>query len=808
MQGYPSHPDPYGHPDQGYPAGLHAPHPGHPLHHQQPPSPLYPTQQQQHSPRNLYNLGGEQQQQPQEIEGAAAGTRKRKAAAMMGSNSGGGAGSSNGADSGGAGGANKRREGSAGGGAGDDDDEKPQGDAKKSNGSEFVRKLYTILDEGKFNAIVSWGIDGTSFVVHDMNQFTTTILPQHFKHSNFASFVRQLNKYDFHKVKSTEDSPSPYGDNVWQFRHPEFRAGHGDNLDAIKRKPPSSKKAAAAKAQADAAAAAASAASAYGSSLNQPYPSPHGNGPPGLPNGPPMYGAPPGSVGGLGMGGGGGGGGPNGAEWSNVLAQLDSLSRTQAAMQQHMSNLSADYQAVIGEMINFQRNMVAQDQLMQNMIQYLVSLEADQRGATSTQDSSAPYVPSSQAQKLISSYTEVARASYDQMADLTRRASLSGASFSNMPPLPPAPPSFDQFEFAPLRDGPNPPNGAQQSQQHHPPPQQQQQQGHGPGPSPYDPAPPPPPPSSSTVGQQKGGRADQNAQQSSQRTSGSSRPPPVAQYIHPAYANDPSYSHLAHQPQQQHHHQDHTPQQMHNPTGRRESAVPGWAVPPRVLLVEDDTVCRKLSSKFLEKFGCQIDVAVDGVSAVNKMNVQKYDLVLMDIMMPNLDGVSATSLIRQFDPMTPIISMTSNSGPNDIMTYFSHGMNDVLPKPFTKENLLSMLEKHLVHLKLMQQMAEIPRALGFTDHQIQDALAQAVVISDEDGSGSESGQGQQVNGTSSSASATNNNSSGVLNPFSSFGLSDQDYVGMLQGIAMEKEGKRELEVVRGDGTVRFQEVVQ
>lgn len=45
-------------------------------------------------------------------------------------------------------------------------------------------------------------------------------------------------------------------------------------------------------------------------------------------------------------------------------------------MQQHMTNLSADYQAVIGEMMNFQRNMVAQDQLMQNIIQYLVNLEA------------------------------------------------------------------------------------------------------------------------------------------------------------------------------------------------------------------------------------------------------------------------------------------------------------------------------------------------------------------------------------------------------------------------------------------------
>lgn len=72
---------------------------------------------------------------------------------------------------------------------------------------------------------------------------------------------------------------------------------------------------------------------------------------------------------------------------------------------------------------------------------------------------------------------------------------------------------------------------------------------------------------------------------------------------------------------------------------RRTAFVPGWSVPPRVLLVEDDAVSRKLSSKFLQVFGCTIDVAVDGMAAVNKMNLEKYDLVLMVSSSGSLDVV-------------------------------------------------------------------------------------------------------------------------------------------------------------------------
>jgi osomolarity two-component system response regulator SKN7 len=128
---------------------------------------------------------------------------------------------------------------------------------------------------------------------------------------------------------------------------------------------------------------------------------------------------------------------------------------------------------------------------------------------------------------------------------------------------------------------------------------------------------------------------------------------------------------------------------------RRTVFMPDWAVPPRVLFVDDDVVIQKLGSKFLQVFGCTIDVVVDGVSAVSKMMLEKYDLVLMvcrsllsclirrlktrcinlqDIVMPKLDGISATSLIRQFDHLTPVISMTSNSRPSEIMSYYSSGV--------------------------------------------------------------------------------------------------------------------------------------
>ncbi|KAJ7855558.1 winged helix DNA-binding domain-containing protein [Mycena leptocephala] len=98
-----------------------------------------------------------------------------------------------------------------------------------------------MLEDNTLQDVISWGAQGNSFVVKDVNIFTVSILPRIFKHSNFASFVRQLNKYDFHKIKLVDDNSCAEQRRLhcaqkWAFRHAHFRAGCVNALQNIKRK--------------------------------------------------------------------------------------------------------------------------------------------------------------------------------------------------------------------------------------------------------------------------------------------------------------------------------------------------------------------------------------------------------------------------------------------------------------------------------------------------------------------------------------------------------------------------------------------
>ncbi|KAI6040574.1 HSF-type DNA-binding-domain-containing protein [Pisolithus marmoratus] len=470
--------------------------------------------------------------------------------------------------------------------------------------SDFVKKLYKMLEDQSFSHVVSWGPNGDCFVVKDMNEFTKSILPRMFKHSNFASFVRQLNKYDFHKVKNTDDSQ--FGEHSWTFKHPDFHADRRDALENIKRKVPAARKSA---------------------------PSGSGIGPSTLGRS--------GATSGLRQ------------QVTALQSQNDSLRTQLGRSEDRVRGLERYYKDVLGEMVHFQRNLAQQDALMQSLVQYFLRSEGDP--------------------------TTIARASLAQMNEMSRRAgaatdmaSTTGTGSVNGSDMTSDIPDGNGSADVDGVDGIGVCGGEGFEKEESPGAEEVVQ------PTPTNPG----------------------VRESSSGTSGT------------ASSSSGGGQKLR---------------------VRRSTFVPGWAVPPRVLLVDDDAVSRRLSSKFLQVFGCAIDVAVDGVGAVNKMNLEKYDLVLMDIVMPKMDGISATSLIRRFDHITPIISMTSNSRPAEIMTYYSSGMNDVLPKPFTKEGLLDMLEKHLRHLKVIQEMSRVPRMpCGprlSTENSLTDALVPASTTS-------------------------------------------------------------------------------
>jgi PAS domain S-box-containing protein len=119
-----------------------------------------------------------------------------------------------------------------------------------------------------------------------------------------------------------------------------------------------------------------------------------------------------------------------------------------------------------------------------------------------------------------------------------------------------------------------------------------------------------------------------------------------------------------------------------------------------ILLVEDSEMNKKLASVYLNKMGYQVEVASNGKEAVEMVSQKHFDLILMDIQMPVMNGIDATKIIRgSEDPninnKVPIIALTANAMTQDRKLCMDTGMNDYLSKPFKPEDLQSILEKYL-----------------------------------------------------------------------------------------------------------------
>ncbi len=131
------------------------------------------------------------------------------------------------------------------------------------------------------------------------------------------------------------------------------------------------------------------------------------------------------------------------------------------------------------------------------------------------------------------------------------------------------------------------------------------------------------------------------------------------------------------------------------PPSRRPVAKPGVA--GRILVVEDNAVNLRISVYMLEKHGYRVDVAGNGLEALEALAGSDYDLVLMDCQMPEMDGFEATAELRQREigRRTPVVALTAAATREDVDRCHAAGMDDVLAKPLREGDLLDAVARWL-----------------------------------------------------------------------------------------------------------------
>jgi signal transduction histidine kinase/DNA-binding response OmpR family regulator len=131
----------------------------------------------------------------------------------------------------------------------------------------------------------------------------------------------------------------------------------------------------------------------------------------------------------------------------------------------------------------------------------------------------------------------------------------------------------------------------------------------------------------------------------------------------------------------------------------------------RVLVAEDNPVNQRLAVRLLEKRGHSVQVAVNGREALQALDKQRFDLVLMDVQMPEMDGMEATAAIRQHEKSsglhTPIIALTANAMKGDREKYLASGMDGYLAKPIRPLELDQLLASHMA-----RRMESVPTPSG------------------------------------------------------------------------------------------------
>lgn len=118
---------------------------------------------------------------------------------------------------------------------------------------------------------------------------------------------------------------------------------------------------------------------------------------------------------------------------------------------------------------------------------------------------------------------------------------------------------------------------------------------------------------------------------------------------------------------------------------------------PKVLVIEDEELVRKVLEFRLKKEGYEVFLAKDGAEALSLIEHQRFDLILVDIMLPYVGGLEITSKVKSNPETkdTPVIVLSANGLENVILEAFALGADDFIPKPFNLPELTIRIKKHI-----------------------------------------------------------------------------------------------------------------
>ena len=119
----------------------------------------------------------------------------------------------------------------------------------------------------------------------------------------------------------------------------------------------------------------------------------------------------------------------------------------------------------------------------------------------------------------------------------------------------------------------------------------------------------------------------------------------------------------------------------------------------KILLVEDNKINQMITQKMLEKKNVSCVIIDNGEDAIDNVRENEYDLILMDIHLPGINGTEATAEIRKFNTTIPIIALTAISLNENREMLLSYGMNEVITKPFMPEKFFEIVTSYLINKK-------------------------------------------------------------------------------------------------------------